>query len=919
MPLYVLTQIRSLRCNRGLRAIEVSIAIGWRVLNCNERLDHVQRNLVYTHLAKQPNSTGTPVRSRNAICGFPGMCANSLMGVLNTMPHSRRHSSLLVIFLLLKSALIATAQLTSTPPGSGSVSRMSTSEITAAPNQWTWMGGSILKGQLGSYGVLGTADPANIPRSRSGFSTWTDNNGDLWLFGGDSFNDLWKYSPSSNKWTWVSGSNPQSNSSPRGFYGTIGTPDPDNIPGGRSSALSWIDKTGNLWMFGGSGIDAMGGDSSASLNDLWKFTPATGLWTWISGSNIHDCSSGSCGVVGSYGTQGVPAPTNVPGGRYDGHAWIDSTGNLWLFGGIGLNDKPDPLFGAGWLSDVWMFNPSTNQWTWMSGSKTLDLFPVYGTKGVPATGNTPGIQQVASASWVDKNGHFWLFGGVSDELWEYFPETGQWEWVNGGKGNGPCNGCNYYAVYGTLGAPAPGNTPGGRDYPVAWTDQNGDFWIFGGQQSSPTALGFSNELWEYFPAINQWAWMGGINQIPVSPTNDGAQPGVFGSLGVPNLGNVPGGRYYAGGWTDGQGNLWLFGGEGPDATGAYGVLEDFWMYQPSSAPLPLCPAPALSSPAGTYGTIQTITFSDTANGTTFYYTTDGTAPTTNSKVFTSPITVSKNQTVAAIATASGCLPSDVSSASYTITSANNPAPVISSMPQAFANAPGGTITVLLNGSGFGVSSTAYWSSTALVTEALSATQLAITIPSTLDQNPGAFPITVQNPAPGGGTSNPFMFELDSEVGYWESPPVFSPSSSSIAAGSTATFPVTLPSVATNVSAACLNLPSGASCSYSASAKALTISTAGTTPAGTYQITAVFTETVPALGGAYIPFPFLFVPVLFSRRKKNLGVVLLGILLAMTMTTLVTGCGGGGGSSSTNPPPAQTHQVTSSGVVTLTIH
>lgn len=778
----------------------------------------------------------------------------------------------------------------------------------------------MLKNQPGSYGVLGTVDPSNFPRSRSAFSTWTDSNGDLWLFGGESFNDLWKYSTSTNEWTWVSGTNPQSNFPPRGVYGTIGTPAPDNVPGGRSSASAWADKSGNLWMFGGGGIDAMGGDSSSSLNDLWKFTPASGLWTWMSGSNIHVCASGACGVVGNYGTQGVPAPTNVPGGRFNSHAWMDSAGNLWLFGGLGFTDKLDPLFTGGWLSDVWKFSPSTNQWTWMSGSKALDLPPTYGTKGVPAAGNTPGVQQSASVSWLDKNGHFWLFGGTNDELWEYFPDINQWAWMYGGKGNGPCSGCNYFAVYGALGVPAPENTPGAHIYAVAWTDQNGNFWLFGGLQYALNVAGFSDELWEYFPAINQWAWMGGINTIPSTSLNNGGQPGVFGTLGVPNLGNIPGSRQYAGGWTDLQGDLWLFGGNGPDASGNQGDLSDFWKYQPSTAPLPSCPAPMFSSSAGTYNTIQTITFSDAANGTVVYFTTDGTSPTTNSTIFSAPVMVSTNQTVRAIATASGCLPSDIASASYTITSASYPQPVISSMSLPFTSAPGGTITVIVNGSGFGTNSTAYWGSSALTTQALSATQIEVTIPQTADQNPGVFPITVQNLAPGGGTSNTFMFEIDSSYGNWVPRPVFNPSSVSTTAGSVATFPVTLPSSATDASASCLNLPSGATCSYSSSTKNLTITTAGTTPAGTYQVTVVFTETVPAVGNAYIPFPFFLSPILLFKKKKIARAIRLGLCMTLVVAaiTLVSGCGSSS-SSSNNPPPVQTRQVTSSGVVMLSVH
>jgi hypothetical protein len=45
---------------------------------------------------------------------------------------------------------------------------------------------------------------------------------------------------------------------------------------------------------------------------------------------------------------------------------------------------------------------------------------------------------------------------------------------------------------------------------------------------------------------------------------------------------------------------------------------------------PVLPAPAFSLAAGTYTTTQTVTISDSTAGTTIYYTTNGTAPTTSS-------------------------------------------------------------------------------------------------------------------------------------------------------------------------------------------------------------------------------------------------------------------------------------------------
>jgi hypothetical protein len=76
--------------------------------------------------------------------------------------------------------------------------------------------------------------------------------------------------------------------------------------------------------------------------------------------------------------------------------------------------------------------------------------------------------------------------------------------------------------------------------------------------------------------------------------------------------------------------------------------------------------PTFSPAAGTYPTAQTVTIGDSTSGATIYYTTNGTTPTTSSPVYSGPISVSKGETVEAIATASGHTTSIVGSAAYVI-------------------------------------------------------------------------------------------------------------------------------------------------------------------------------------------------------------------------------------------------------------
>jgi hypothetical protein len=89
---------------------------------------------------------------------------------------------------------------------------------------------------------------------------------------------------------------------------------------------------------------------------------------------------------------------------------------------------------------------------------------------------------------------------------------------------------------------------------------------------------------------------------------------------------------------------------------------------------PLAATPAFSPAGGTYTSAQTVTISDSTQGATIYYTTNGTTPNIGSNVYSGPITVSANETVQAIASAPSYSNSNVGSATYTINSAQTALP-----------------------------------------------------------------------------------------------------------------------------------------------------------------------------------------------------------------------------------------------------
>src|SRR5688500_12355571 len=80
----------------------------------------------------------------------------------------------------------------------------------AQTGMWTCMGVDHIINQKGVYGVKGLSASSNKPGRRHYSNTWKDKNGNLWLFGGYGYsaqslahlNDLWKFDPTTNQWTW---------------------------------------------------------------------------------------------------------------------------------------------------------------------------------------------------------------------------------------------------------------------------------------------------------------------------------------------------------------------------------------------------------------------------------------------------------------------------------------------------------------------------------------------------------------------------------------------------------------------------------------------------------------------------------------------------------------------------------------------
>jgi len=382
-------------------------------------------------------------------------------------------------------------------------------------------------GTLGTGTACGTGGGCTKPGSRWGGVTWNDAAGNLWMFGGQGqdqtggltlLNDIWEFDLNSGPcaydevngtetftnctWIWKAGSN------------TGNQPTTASFPGGRWGAASATDATGaNVWMFGGQGYDAAG--KVGLLNDLWKYNIAAGTWTLVSGSPVTANPNGAYPAAAGTGGAGF-----FPGGRQTAVLWVDSTGNIWVFGGFGLDSK-GTSGGTGQigsiLNDLWEFNQGTGQWTWVSGSNLADQNGVYGLQGISnattnaSATNMPGSRW-GSVGWIDSNNNLFFFGGFG----------------------------------------------------------------FGSNSTQPT--GFLNDVWEYQQSTKQWIWWKGSTDVD-QPGTYITSPYNFFQLNYVN--NAIGGRRGTAHWApDFLGYVYMFGGQGYDNTpgGPFGSMNDLWRY-----------------------------------------------------------------------------------------------------------------------------------------------------------------------------------------------------------------------------------------------------------------------------------------------------------------------------------------------------
>jgi hypothetical protein len=240
------------------------------------------------------------------------------------------------------------------------------------------------------------------------------------------------------------------------------------------------DDNGNFWFYGGE-------DTYSYLDDLWQYDPSINQWAWMWGGGFT--------ILPDYGTLGVFSPTNSPGARIVYSSWKDLPGKFYLLGGT-LNAFNGPHY-----ADLWAFDPSINQWAWVSGSNLPFAQSVADSLCVESENYFPGARFENRTAATGIDGNFLLFGGLRfhypdsslNDLWSYNPVANTWELISGSLFT------NTGSVYGTMGVPCNHqstfreNRRGIMGQPLMEiTGSSGEL-----KTDRKNGLAFKNDLWKF--------------------------------------------------------------------------------------------------------------------------------------------------------------------------------------------------------------------------------------------------------------------------------------------------------------------------------------------------------------------------------------------------------------------------------------
>lgn len=207
------------------------------------------------------------------------------------------------------------------------------------------------------------------------------------------------------------------------------------------------------------------------------------------------------------------------------------------------------------LSDIWLFDTTENEWHYRSTYFGINQEPSYKKPYNPGS-------VFATSAWFDGNESLVNLNTNMDDL-----KTTMWSRKDGDWSiiRAPTN----KTKYGNINVPDPANTPGNRFLSAYWTDNEHNFWLFGGIKGDNSFIRFDlnytyGDLWVYTEGI--WTWVGG-NRYP-------NRLGFYGVKGVPDKNNFPAARSESGFTSNGTHAI-IFGGFLPSIDKIY--LNDLWI------------------------------------------------------------------------------------------------------------------------------------------------------------------------------------------------------------------------------------------------------------------------------------------------------------------------------------------------------
>jgi len=257
-------------------------------------------------------------------------------------------------------------------------------QFSADTELWTW-----ISAPNRAPCITNPSPDPSYPVGRYGSVSW-ELNGEFYMFGGQSLNgmlnDLWKFD---GKWTQISAGVKNGNYVHQGKSSKL------SFPRARAFASQWIDLENNIWIYGGVT------EEGTVLDDLWRYDQTE--WAWFSGS------VNAFNIAPVYGQKSQFCSGMHPGSRQGAASWSDSKGRLWLFGGgISMNET---------YNDLWLLQPLTGQWAWISGSQTTNAEGDYNaTNPFPGGLNFP-------QSWLDLDQNLVLYAGhtpqgAMNDMWK---------------------------------------------------------------------------------------------------------------------------------------------------------------------------------------------------------------------------------------------------------------------------------------------------------------------------------------------------------------------------------------------------------------------------------------------------------------------------------------------------------------------